>query len=157
MARAVRRVCPPWLSAQSDDIVQVAVLRVMDLARRGEGTLGLRSSYLWRVAYSVTVDEIRRLRRRREVGLEDAAAAADSAPSADPERRQAAARIARGLRDCLERLVEDRRLALTLHLQGHSVPEAAALLGWGLKKVENLVYRGLADLRRCLTSKGLTP
>jgi RNA polymerase sigma-70 factor (ECF subfamily) len=93
----VRRVCPPWLSAQADDIVQVAVLRVVEIARRGEGTGGFRSSYLWRVAYSVTVDEIRRLRRRREVGLEDAAAATDL-PGFDPERRQAAARTAQGVR-----------------------------------------------------------
>ena len=157
LARAVRRVCPPWLSSQADDIVQVAVLRVLDLLRRGEGIGGLRSSYLWRVAYSVTVDEIRRLRRRREVALDDAAASTDPAPASDPERRQAAGRIAAGLRDCLGRLVEDRRLAVTLHLQGHSVPEAASLLGWGAKKVENLVYRGLADLRRCLLAKGLTP
>ena len=157
LARAVRRVCPPWLSAQADDIVQVAVLRVVELARRNEGIGGLRASYLWRVAYSVTVDEIRRLRRRREAPLEDAAGTADGTPYSDPERRQAAGRIAEGVRDCLGRLVEDRRLAVTLHLQGHSVPEAATLLGWAAKRVENLVYRGLADLRRCLLAKGLTP
>ena len=44
-----------------------------------------------------------------------------------------------------------------LHLQGHSVPDAARLLGWPAKRTENLVYRGLADLRRCLIAKGHTP
>jgi RNA polymerase sigma-70 factor (ECF subfamily) len=30
-------------------------------------------------------------------------------------------------------------------------------MGWTEKKAENLVYRGLADLRRCLSAKGLRP
>ena len=48
-------------------------------------------------------------------------------------------------------------MAVVLHLQGHSVPEAARLLNWGNKRTENLVYRGLADLRNCLALKGLEP
>jgi RNA polymerase sigma-70 factor (ECF subfamily) len=51
----------------------------------------------------------------------------------------------------------DRRRAVMLYLQGHSVPEAARLLGWTAKRTENLVYRGLADLRHCLRAKGHTP
>jgi RNA polymerase sigma-70 factor (ECF subfamily) len=43
-----------------------------------------------------------------------------------------------------------------MYLHGHSVAEVAALLGWRFKKAENLVYRGLADLRRCLATKGLS-
>ena len=49
----------------------------------------------------------------------------------------------------------ERRLAVTLYLQGHSVPAAARLLEWTAKRTENLVYRGLADLRECLTAKGM--
>ena len=55
------------------------------------------------------------------------------------------------------RLVLPRRLAVTLHLQGHTVPEAGSLLGWNAKRAENLVYRGLADLRDCLAGKGVRP
>ena len=35
--------------------------------------------------------------------------------------------------------------------------ETARRLGWTAKKAENLVYRGLKDLRRCLTARGMTP
>jgi RNA polymerase sigma-70 factor (ECF subfamily) len=51
----------------------------------------------------------------------------------------------------------ERRLAVTLYLHGHSVPDAARILDWSAKRTENLVYRGLADLRECLLSKGLRP
>jgi RNA polymerase sigma-70 factor (ECF subfamily) len=44
-----------------------------------------------------------------------------------------------------------------LYIQEHTVPEAARILGWTLKRTENLVYRGLADLRACLAAKGQTP
>ena len=69
----------------------------------------------------------------------------------------AAAEVGRGIRDCLGNLVRDRRLAVALYLQGHGVPDASRLLAWSAKRTENLVYRGLSDLRRCLTDKGLAP
>jgi len=158
LARAVRRICPRWLAAQADDIVQVALMRVLD-ARRGNEGEALSASYLKRAAYTAMVDEIRRLRRRREVSLEDEPAA-ESVPAAfpvDPEKMHHAREIGRALLECLARLVESRRHAVTLYLQGHSVPEAGRLLGWGNKKVENLVFRGLANLRECLAAKGHTP
>jgi len=157
LARSVARVCPRWLAGQAEDIVQTAVLRVMDVLRRGEGKAGLGASYLWKVAYTATVDEIRRRRRKREVPLEEHAAGLPDGPAADPERTRAGREAGEGLRECLGRLLEPRRLAVVLHLQGHSVPEAARLLGWSAKRAENLVYRGLADLRACLRAKGLEP
>jgi RNA polymerase sigma-70 factor (ECF subfamily) len=46
---------------------------------------------------------------------------------------------------------------VALYLNGCTVPEAASHLRWHLKRTEALVYRGLAELRHCLTGKGLTP
>lgn len=158
LERAVARICPPWLADEREDLVQVALTRVLEIERRSEGERRFASSYLWRVAYSTLVDEIRRVRRRQEVPLEDeAGAGAMAAERPGPRDRATGGEIARGLRECLARMVRPRRLAVTLHLQGHTVPEAARLLGWGAKRTDNLVYRGLADLRRCLVSMGLTP
>lgn len=116
------------------------------------------ASYLWKVAYTALVDEIRRYRRRREVPLEEDGWEGGPATEAlSPERQTAGREIARGIQDCLPRLVRPRRMAVVLYLQGHSVPEAAKLLDWGNKRTENLVYWGLADLRECLNRKGLKP
>ncbi|MGH9336361.1 MAG: hypothetical protein ACRD21_21705 [Vicinamibacteria bacterium] len=65
--------------------------------------------------------------------------------------------IGRGIRSCLETLLAERRQAVALHLMGHSVKDASRILAWPFKRTENLVYRGLADLRKCLESKGLSP
>lgn len=156
LVRAVTRVCPSWLANRSDDLVQVAMMRVVEVQKRCEGSAEFSSSYLKKAAYSAVVDEIRRLRRRSEVALEEEQNALDrSTDGPDPERCAASREIGRAIRSCLGKLVMPRRLAVTLHLQGHSVPDAARLLGWSAKRAENLIYRGLADLRGCLGSAGV--
>ena len=158
LERAVAKVCPRWLADRREDLVQIALMRVMEIQRRSEGKRQFRASYLWKAAYSAMVDEIRRHRRRREAPLEDETwEGGPPATGASPERRVADREIAHGIRRCLDRLVRPRRMAVVLYLQGHSVPEAANLLNWGNKRTENLVYRGLADLRSCLARKGLEP
>jgi RNA polymerase sigma-70 factor (ECF subfamily) len=158
LGRAVAAVCPRWLADQRDDIAQAAALRILELQRQSEGMRQFSSSYLWRVAHSVLVDDIRRVRRRREQPLEDASPTRQRAVRPpNPEEEAQAQEISEAIGSCLGQLVSPRRLAVTLHLQGHSVPEAAELLGYGRKRTENLVYRGLSDLRRCLASRGLEP
>lgn len=169
---AVRRVCPSWLADRAPDLVQAGILKLLERERRqqgeeegSEGNHTWSTSYLYRVAHSVLVDEIRARRRKPEVALEDdtrenptsSPAATVAAPGASPEDRARSAQIGRAMRECLADLIEDRRRAVSLHLAGHSVPEAAGLLGWAAKRTENLVYRGIADLRRCLEQKGQRP
>jgi RNA polymerase sigma-70 factor, ECF subfamily len=161
LARAVARICPRWLLGQREDLVQAAVMRVMQVvaarADEGEGITAVSSSYLYKAAHSALVDEIRRVRRRRETDLEEEVTEPVAIETTNPERAAASREIGEGVEDCLTRLVADRRLAVTLYLQGHSVPESARVLDWPAKRTENLVYRGLADLRDCLRSKGLRP
>lgn len=172
LVRAVRRVCPGWLADRRDDLVQVALLRVIEIERRGEGARELAPAYLARTAYCVLIDEIRKLRRRREVPLDPGDRGGGergdrgdrserswdlAAPQPGPQQVSEAGEIGRGIRACLGRMVAPRRMAVTLHLLGHGVPEVARLLLWSGKRAENLVYRGLDDLRRCLREKGLEP
>src|SRR5688572_16495342 len=70
LAKAVDRVCPRWMADRADDLVQVALMRVMEVQRKKEGAAELSAFYLKKVAYSALIDEIRRLRRRQEVSLE---------------------------------------------------------------------------------------
>src|SRR5688572_32325735 len=133
------------------------VMRIAEQPQPGEGSRQLSASYLYRIAHSVLVDELRRRNRRRETDLDDATADLPAAAAADPEREAASREIARGIRACLQEMTRDRRLAVTLHLQGHGVSDAARILDWAHKRTENLVYRGLADLRACLAARGLRP
>lgn len=136
-------------------------MRVVQIVERksaaNEGIPGFASSYIYKVAHSALIDEIRRVTRRRETDLDDPSVSAVVVDTKDPERVAASRQIGRSIQDCLARIKEERRLAVTLYLQGHTGPEMARILDWAAKRVENLVYRGLADLRECLMSKGIEP
>lgn len=161
LERALRRLCPAWLQDRREDLVQAALLRLFENWQQalatGEKSRELAASYLWRVASNALIDEIRRHRRRPEVELDDGVAATLPAPGQDLAEALANRTIGLALRECLQGLVDTRRLAVTLHLQGFAVAEAAAQLAWDTKKVYNAVHRGLADLRDCLKGKGIEP
>jgi RNA polymerase sigma-70 factor, ECF subfamily len=161
LATVVARICPRWPAAQRDDLVQAAAMRIMHVFGAGEtdvdleGTSAPRPSYLYKVAHSVLVDELRRIRRQRETSTDEDTLESIPAIRADPERLAVSRQIAEGIKDCLSRLKRERRIAVALYLQGHTVPESARIVDWSVKRTENLVYRGLAELRGCLTSKGI--
>jgi RNA polymerase sigma-70 factor (ECF subfamily) len=155
---AVTRACPHWLVEQIEDIVQVVLLQLLDSVKKCEGRRGFSSIYLAKAAHGATVDEIRRRARRREISEQDMPAAGPIVSNApNPERDSAARELGRGVQDCLARMVYPRRLAVILHLHGCTVRETASRYRWTAKKAENLVYRGLRDLRRCLAAKGFAP
>lgn len=151
---AVRRVVPSWLADQTDDLVQMSVVRIL----RSYAEAEVNTSFLYRVAHSVVVDEIRRLRRRNEVAItpslpERVRQEGDPGPEGLARGTQLGEQVVA----CLGGLAPDRRRAVTLHLMGHSGPEIATLLGFGKKQAENLTYRGLKDLREALVARGFAP
>jgi RNA polymerase sigma-70 factor, ECF subfamily len=143
LVRAVACHCPAWLGSQAEDLVQTALLRMMERPTP-EGTGPPRASYLWRVAFSVVIDEIRRRKRTQSYQTEAESRVGQTSPGPD---------LGAEIRDCLAQLPEARRLSVTLHLQGFRLSEVATALRWSEKRVENLIYRGLADMRRCLRGK----
>ena len=152
--RAVSRVCPPWLREYRDDLVQMSAMKIL----RTQGETDMSASYLYRVAYSVVIDEIRRRRRRQEVGMSPSMPdRIANSGELSPETRAHGATLGLQLTDCIGLLSLDRRRAVTLYLQDHSIPEIAQILSWDRKKASNAVYRGLSDLRVHLGERGIAP
>jgi len=156
LSGAVRRVCPAWLAARQEDIVQNAVVRVVRKWSETEEPEALGASYLWRVAHSAVMDEIRHRRRHPE----DAWEVPPEKPAPEdlsPERRRAAGEVRLAIEEGLKTLPEDRRRAVALYLLGHSLKESADILGWTPKRVDNQRYKGLTALRSFLTEQGHEP
>jgi RNA polymerase sigma-70 factor (ECF subfamily) len=156
LGEQVARFCPAWFRDQIDDIVQIAWLRLQRAREKDERNRNPEAFFLSRVAYCATIDEIRRRQRRREVPLAGPAQNL-STSAADPASAAGAKEIGVAIRACLARLLPNRRAAVAIYLRGHTAPETGKLLGWPLKRAENMIFRGLADLRRCLARKGVTP
>ena len=149
LGTAVHRLCPRWLASEREDLVQTACVRILESTRRaGEGA-DLNATYLWKTAYSVVLDEVRRVRWRYERGL------TEGEEPKPQEGQQGAHELAGQVRDCLQGLASDRRRAVQLRLAGFAREEMATVLERDPKQVANLVFRGMEDLRRCLRGKGV--
>lgn len=167
---AVRRVCPGWLDSDVDDLVQEAMIKLMRLKdssaaegqqqgqdqKHGEHDQGTQWSLsdIRKTAHSVVIDEIRKRQRRPEMGTEvggEADLVSDETESPVPTDTQGT------IEDCLAEQISARRRAVTLHLLGHTVTEVANYLECKAKQAENLVYRGIKQLRECLSAKGVYP
>lgn len=151
--RAFSRLLPRELTSSRVDLIQTAVVRILEHERREKEPVRT-ASYVWRVAFTIIADELRRRRRAPEDATEEAQLELEAQvhpPSA------VLPGLGEALRACLALLAEARRRAVLLHLQGFRAFEAAELLRTSEKRAQNLTYRGLADLRQCLVGKGHGP
>ena len=112
-------------------------------------------SWLFAIAHNAAIDDARRRRRRVvEVPLDAAPEAAGGDVEADVLDRLAQERV----RALLARLSPDQRDVLLLRIVADlSVEETARVLGKGHEAVKGLQRRGLAALRRALSSEEGVP
>jgi RNA polymerase sigma-70 factor, ECF subfamily len=163
LANAITRICPKNLGLDFTDLEQEARVRLWRALTSEKEIINVES-YTYRIALSVTINAIRKLKSRREEQLEllesDAegtgppslrATAPDASPEQQAERRELIERVHRAL----EQLADDRRLAVGLHLRGMTPSEIGELLQWSEARARNLAYRGLSDLRKQLRHEGI--
>jgi RNA polymerase sigma-70 factor, ECF subfamily len=158
-AAACRQVMRLWLpqvyryalrltgsTAEAEDVAQDALVRLWRQAPNWEPRARL-STWLYRVAYTLSID---RLRRTGPGPLDDAAMdIADTAPgpSAALQERDRTAMIDAAL----SALPERQRAAIVLvHYQQMSGNEAAAVLDVSVEALESLLSRGRRALRTAL-------
>ncbi len=156
--KAVSMTCPRYLREHREDIVQEAHLRLMRAADLDDPRFRTRS-YLWKAAHCAILDAMRVVRRRSGETLSDASVIDETHGSGmpGPGRETHAGEIAEAIRDCLHTLIESRRRIVTLNLYGYGMTEIAGMLGEDRKRIDNLLNRGMANLRECLMGKGMRP
>tara|TARA_B100001989_G_scaffold19771_1_gene12103 strand:- start:26 stop:559 length:534 start_codon:yes stop_codon:yes gene_type:complete len=155
--RVIAAACPACLRALQDDLIQKAMLRIT-CAFEKDQTRTLNRTYLRQVARTVLLDEIRRQRHRKRVLADtDHVERSGCERAVDPERAAHTRQVLDAAMRLLdERLSEHRAEAVLHHLRGRSVREIADRMDIAPKSAENLVYRGLKDLRDGLRELGLT-
>lgn len=164
LRQVIIRLCPKDLGIDHEDILQEARLKLWR-ALESEREIENYASYLYRVAANATVDAIRRVKARREEQIAHGTEGApdrnavrshfNTPPGLSPERIAGQNEVIRIVENALDRLAEERRMAVGLYLQGMSSFEIGDLLGWTEPKARNLLYRGLKDLRAKLIDEGI--
>ena len=143
---------------QVEEVVQEtftkAFFALSDFSSREEGSF---ASWLARIAFNTSYDELRRLKRRPESALGDLSEEEGAWLSAQLRDESAAsdiesAAVSRDLADkLLARLGPDDRMVLVmLDVEGMSVAEIAETTKWSLSKVKVRAHRARAALRRAL-------
>lgn len=143
----------------ADDAAQEAFISAYKGLRRYRG--GSFRAWMLRIVTNASYDELRRLKRRPAIGLEDLnplddPEEADSAgvlasSVGDPESEAQQAELARALEDCLTGLPDEFRLvAVLVDVQGHDYQEASLVIGAPLGTVKSRLARARLRMRDCL-------
>lgn len=159
LLRAVRAKCPGWLQDRAEDITQKAMMTLLRILETREADRPVPASYLRKVAFTTMIDEIRRLRKERhDRSIDEPPSDLQlQASNPSPERNAQGRQTMTLVQECVGRLPEARRGAVLLYLLEEPVPDIARRRGWDRKRTSNLVYRGLAAVRRCLEANGIRP
>jgi len=134
--------------ATAEELAQEAFLRVYR-AREGYEAASRFSTWLYRIATNLALNELRRPGRRRlHASTDDEGAPLTLVSSAPGPDSSTEARLAVGdLSRELERLPERQRMALWLSaVEGQSYAEVALALGTTDKSVKSLVHRARSTL-----------
>lgn len=137
------------------DIEQEIRIRLWRGIRQGK-KIANWPSYIKRVAYTATIDELRRLRKQAPYrGSADWSRMLltmerrrDGTEAENPESRYDRAERDRRIASLVGSLSPDRRRILRLYAGGLGVEEICGFLGWDKVRVRHLLYRGLDDLKR---------
>jgi len=131
-------------TATAEELLQEAFLRVHRARERYEPRARF-STFLYRIATNLALNELKRPRRRHRHEEEDERVMAASHPGADDvvdSRRRRAT-----VEQLMSGLPERQRMALWLSAaEGHSYAEVAAILETTEKSVKALVHRGRTAL-----------
>ena len=151
--RYVTCFCPHWSMDDREDIAQSVLLRVLEQRARNGPLREYSAGYLRAATRSEVIDQVRRKERRREtaIGSADDIGGWNIQYGEDPnslERVVACRRVCEALLRRMTRMRTETRVALGLYMLGHSASQAAEILRCDRKRIENLVYRETAHIRR---------
>lgn len=129
--------------ADADDVLQEAWLR---WNRVDHGSVADPRAYLFRLVTRQAIDELRRIRARREVPAGDGRL--DGPPAGPPAEPHPADAVAAGLLIVLQSLAPAERAVFLLHdVFGFSHAEIAAIVGRSERAVQQMAYRARRHVR----------
>lgn len=144
--------------ADVDEVMQEVRIRLWRAFPDGEQIERVNASYVYRTAASASLDLLRRRRGKVALRTDSIDARRDALPPdhRGPHRELEGRELTGRIVTALAEIPASRRPVVRMYLAGYSREEIGRLLGWTEAKTRNLLYRGLADLRRRLGEMGIS-
>ena len=132
-----------------EDIMQDVRIKIWKLVD-DERVIFSHASYLKKIISSSVIDQLRKFRREDSLFRHERQKhIAELRPSYNQDA--ASTRLfENALGRAVEQLIGSRRQVVKLYLLNFSVQDISSYMNWTLDKTRNLLYRGLADLRKSL-------
>jgi RNA polymerase sigma factor (sigma-70 family) len=144
----IRKFRVTQFGVDPEDIAQEVKIKLWKILRDEKKIISY-PSYIKKVVDSSVIDYLRKRRREENIVQQEKVrtiAEGSYFYPAEAESGATDARAALGL--ALGRLIESRRAVVQLYLMNFSIEEISTHFQWSLHKTRNLLYRGLADLRK---------
>ena len=136
--------------ALAEDIAQDTFIKAYQKASTIRRAGSVRA-WLYRVAINRAQDELRRIKRKREVALEVLDPVTENERSVSGESLAEAREMGRHLKLAFAQMREEHRTPLVLReVEGMTYTEISDMLKWPLGTVQVRIHRGRQDLRALL-------
>ena len=132
-----------------EDVIQDIKIRIWKLVCN-EKVIKNHRPYIRKIIYSSIIDQFRKHRREEDLFRFEAnrhISELESSYNKESLRKMA---LAETVGRAVERLIETRRQVVKLYLLNLNIREISDYLGMSQDKTRNLLYRGLADLRKVI-------
>lgn len=142
------------------DIEQEVKIKIWNILKKGKKVENF-PSYIKKIAYTVTVDELRKMRKQNPTtepaNLKNLYLFSNlyltRKKSDSPELLLEDMELRSSLATLINSLGEKRKQVLRLYLAGMSVEEICEFFNWDKTKVRHLLYRGIDDLKERIKSR----
>jgi len=112
-------------------------------------------SYIRKIVSSSVIDMLRKLKREEDVFFHEKQKRISEMKTDYLSELCEREHLRDKLAEAIGLLIESRRRVVKLFLLDMTIEEIAAFYGWSRDKTRNLLYRGLADLKRLLQEKDI--
>ena len=143
--------------ADLEDIEQEVKIKIWKILQKGKKVDKL-PSYIKRVAYTVTVDELRKMRKQNPCG--EQIQAKNLYLAGNPSSLEQITELPDfllekkertiSLEELVDSLSQNRKNVLRLYLAGMSIEEIGEFFKWDKTKVRHFLYRGIDDIKNKL-------
>ena len=150
----IQKFDPQKSGIDPDDLSQEIKIKLWKVLQ-DEKNIHNYSSYIRKIVDSTVIDQLRRFRRQAGIiKVEKRKQISDHKSqytmSSTSERDHSEI-----IGKAIESLMESRRRPVRLFLLNMTLEEISIYLNWSRDKTRNLLYRGLADLKRILKEQGI--